>query len=193
MKLPPDENNEGGGKIMGGERCCCYNKWHFTQNGYVDGGRGGDYYEYDDPAEFLGSPWTLDNLNLRMDFENDATCGGYNDNTQTGTASFHFRLYEPEIISASWSGIGERYMRGFEYMSIEVDDVELGRASSPGDIGSSNPCEDGYGPVISTPSSPQERLLEAGVHKLFIYASTGDNLYHQNCWYQFDLTFRKVS
>jgi len=46
--------------------------------------------------------------------------------------------------------------------------------------------------VVCDPPPPQQVLLTAGEHTLFIDATTNDSLYHFGAFYQFDLAFEAV-
>lgn len=48
------------------------------------------------------------------------------------------------------------------------------------------------GPVVSGPPPPQQVLLTAGEHTLFIDATTNDTLYHFGAFYQFRLKFKEA-
>lgn len=65
---------------------------------------------------------------------------------------------------------------------------QVGEAHAPG---GGQGCA-GMGAVVSDPEPPQQVLLAAGLHTLFIDATTNDPLYHFGAWYRFDLTFEEV-
>jgi hypothetical protein len=163
--------------------------WDFTDNGFIAGGQAGAYRAYSDPDNVSASPWGYRNqgLGLRLDWEHDNNCGTpYNPNTQSATAVA--TIIVPEDITVEmtvdWDGIGEEEATGFDVMSLVVDGSLVATANAPGGgLGCS------FGPVTSTPASPQTVSLASGEHSLNISASTNDALYHVGCWYQFDLTF----
>lgn len=163
--------------------------WDFTDNGFIAGGQSGAFRSYSDPDSVSASPWSYRNLGLglRLDWEHDSNCGTpYNPYTQSGTATA--TIIVPEGLSTDmtvvWDGIGEEQDTGFDVMSLNVDGTLVARANAPGGgLGCS------FGPIVSTPASPQVLTLAEGEHTLSITASTNDSLYHVGCWYQFDLSF----
>lgn len=171
---------------------CCIEftqAWSFTDQGFIAGGQldGDELRTYDDPASVPASPWTILNggLGLRLDWEDDSNCAGFNPNTQRASATAIITVPVDTIMTVDWSGLGETQATGFELMSLSVDGVLVGSAHAPGGGQSCAPM----GPVVSNPPPPQQVLLSAGQHTLFIDATTNDALYHFGAFYQFGLSF----
>jgi len=129
---------EGGkrGVLLGGksavynaeESCpaCCIEftqEWSFTDQGFIDGGQGGAFRAYDDPADVPASPWTILNggLGLRLDWEDDDNCRNHNPYTQSATATCEITVPKAMIVTVSWSGMGETEDPNYELMSLSVD------------------------------------------------------------------------
>jgi hypothetical protein len=172
---------------------CCIEftqAWSFTDVGFIAGGQNGTARAYDDPADVPASPWTILNggLGLRLDWEDDNNCAGFNDNTQSATATAIITVPVDTIMTVDWSGVGETEAPNFELMSLSVDGMLVGSAHAPGGNQGCGPM----GPVVSDPPPPQQVLLTAGEHTLFIDATTNDPLYHVGAFYQFDLSFEAV-
>lgn len=169
---------------------CCIEftqRWSFTDSGFIDGGQDGAFRAYDDPADVPASPWSILNggLGLRLDWEDDTNCRSHNPYTQYATATCEFTVPQAMIMTVNWSGMGETQDPNYELMSLYVDGGLVGSAHAPG---GQQGCA-GMGPVVSNPPPPQQVLLTAGPHVLFIDATTNDPLYHFGAWYRFDLTF----
>jgi hypothetical protein len=172
---------------------CCIEftqAWSFTDQGFIAGGQNGALRSYDDPASVAASPWTIlnDGLGLRLDWEDDGNCANFNDNTQSATATAIITVPVDAIMTVDWSGVGETEASNFELMSLSVDDTLVGSAHAPGGNQGCAPM----GSVVSDPPPPQQVLLTAGEHTLFIDATTNDPLYHVGAFYQFDLSFEAV-
>ncbi len=172
---------------------CCIEftqAWSFTDQGFIAGGQNGAARAYDDPASVPASPWTILNngLGLRLDWEDDNNCAGFNPNTQRATATAIITVPVDTIMTVDWSGLGETQAPNFELMSLSVDGMLVGSAHAPGGGQGCSPM----GPVVSDPPPPQQVLLTAGEHTLFIDATTNDPLYHFGAFYQFGLTFEEA-
>ncbi len=173
-------------------RCaaCCIEflqTWSFTDSGFIDGGQNGAYRAYDNPDDVPASPWSILNngRSLRLDWEDDWNCRSHNPYTQSATATCEIIVPRDTLMTVGWSGMGETQDPNYELMSLYVDGLLVGSAHAPG---GQQGCA-GMGPVVSNPPPPQQVLLTAGPHTLFIDATTNDPLYHFGAWYRFDLTF----
>lgn len=171
---------------------CCIEftqEWTFTDVGFIAGGQNGALRSYDDPDSVAASPWTILNngLGLRLDWEDDNNCAGFNPNTQSATATAIITVPVDTIMTVNWSGVGETQAPNFELMSLSVDSMLVGSAHAPGGGQGCAPM----GPVVSDPPPPQQVLLTAGEHTLTIDATTNDPLYHFGAFYQFDLGFEE--
>jgi len=176
------------------EECCCVtflHAWSFTDLGFIDGGQNGAYRAYDDPSDVPASPWSIfnDGLSLRLDWEDDNNCRNHNPNTQSATATAEIIVPRTMVMTIAWSGMGEVQAPNYELMSLSVDGTLIGSAHAPGGGRGCDPM----GPVVSSPSPPQQVTLQSGTHTLFIDATTNDPLYHFNAWYRFDLTFAEAT
>jgi hypothetical protein len=172
---------------------CCIEftqAWSFTDQGFIAGGQNGALRSYDDPASVPASPWTIQNngLGLRLDWEDDENCAGFNPNTQYATATAAIIVPVDTVMTVTWSGVGETEAPNFELMSLSVDGTLVGEAHAPGGGQGCAPM----GPVVSDPPPPQQVLLTAGEHTLTIDATTNDALYHFGAFYQFGLSFEEV-
>jgi hypothetical protein len=118
---------------------------------------------------------------LRVNWEDSANCpGGTNDKTQSATATVSINVTTAQAIQAIWEGLAEKQASTFEQMTIFIDGVEIGSATSPG---GSLGCE--MGPVVSTNLYPSGYPLTIGDHTITINASTNDPLYHVGSYYSF--------
>ncbi len=172
---------------------CCIEftqAWSFTDQGFIAGGQNGALRSYDDPDSVPASPWTIQNggLGLRLDWEDDNNCAGFNPNTQRATATAAIVVPVDTIMTVTWSGVGETEAPNFELMSLSVDGMLVGEAHAPGGGQGCGPM----GPVVSDPPPPQQVMLTPGEHTLTITATTNDPLYHVGAWYQFGLTFEEA-
>ncbi len=103
------------------------------------------------------SPWTIQNggLGLRLDWEDDNNCAGFNPNTQRATATAAIVVPVDTIMTVTWSGVGETEAPNFELMSLSVDGMLVGEAHAPGGNQGCGPM----GPVVSDPPPPQQVML----------------------------------
>jgi len=138
----------------------------------------------------FASPWTIlsGGLGLRLDWEDDNNCAGFNPNTQRASATAIITVPVDTIMTVTWSGLGETQSAAFDLMSLFVNDELVGSAHAPGGGQGCAPM----GPAVSDPPPPQQVLLTAGEHTLFIDATTRDNLFHFGAFYQFGLSFEGV-
>ena len=138
--------------------------------------------------------WTVTNggRTIEYDIQDSANCGGPNPNIQTGIATSTFvtgpsaYLFNPVL-----SGLGERQAPGnFERMRLLLNGVEIIRAASPGgNLG----CAPG-GPVIITTLVPGPYTLPAGTTNTFtLDFTTGDALYHVDCFYRCELNLTPIN
>ena len=171
--------------------CCCVEftqAWMFTDLGFIAGGQNGAYRSYGDPSSVPASPWSITptERTLRLDWEDDYNCKGYNNNVQTATATAIITVPVPMTMTVSWTGMGEVQAYQFELMKLYVDDALVGAAHAPGGGDGCDPM----GPVVSDPAPPHTAILTPDEpHVLFVDATTADALYHWDAWYQFQITF----
>ena len=98
MKLPSDENDGGGGKIMGGEKCCCeWIAFKYAQTGMYDCSRNGAEFIYHDPDTFCGTPFEVSKTNTsfiyKFNFENSEYCGGVVNQVGSQQGGCSIKLY----------------------------------------------------------------------------------------------------
>ncbi len=165
--------------------------WTFTDEGFIAGGQNGAFRIYTDPTMVASSPWTVssDALTLRISYENDCNCAGYNCYTQSGTARamVFAALCSTARMNIGWTGLGERQLPDYEKMSLFVDGVQVAYAHAPGgNLG----CPGGVGPVVSVPAPPEYFDLPIGLHELLIQATTQDDKFHIGAYYQFAINFQ---
>lgn len=194
----------------------CPRIWEFSDQGFLYGGQLGALRTYsggkvglvDTVAE---SPWTILKVrpSLRIDFENDDLCftrhldgRGGNYNNQIATAQTTINLPIAATLKITITGMAETQdpqgttFLFFERMELYIDDmgtpVAIGH-SPGGGLG----CEGGMAPVVVEPSGTITVNLSAGVHILYIWASTVDERYHwrgsapmatDGTFYQFDIS-----
>ena len=120
---------------------------------------------------------------IRFDIENDARCGGTNSNIQSGSASWTFTLPAAAEITLSMTGVAESQ---YEKMTLRSDGnvvttVQAQNINNVCQVSTCNMCQ------VSMPSTTLS--LAAGEHTLAVYATTIDQLYHNNCFFEigFDL------
>jgi len=161
--------------------------WHFTDEGFIDGGQDGSFRAYEDPNDVPASPWTIlsDGFALRLDWELDINCVEHNPYTQSASATSTVTFAGDTIVTVGWTGLGEREAPQYELMQLSIDGALVGLAHAPGGGLGCAPM----GPVVSDPPPPQQVYLAAGAHTIEILATTADPLYHFGAWYQFQLTF----
>jgi len=167
--------------------------WFYTDQGFISGGQNGALRQYSDLPDIINPPWhpSADGLTLRLDFENDYSCAGYNPYTQTATADTtvavpcgRWRMY------IAWVGMGEQKQANYELMTLSVDGDPVGSAHAPGGGPGCNGTSAFMGPVVSSPAPPQFIDIVAGTqHQIHIDATTNDASYHTGAYYQFSLTF----
>lgn len=134
--------------------------------------------------------WQVSNSGRTIEYiiQNSANCGGPNPNIQTGVAQSTFVTgptayqFVPVL-----SGLGEAQDAGnFERMRLLLNNVEIIRAASPG---GSLGCAPGQ-PVIITTVVPGPYILPAGSTNTFrLEFTTGDPLFHVDCYYRCELQF----
>lgn len=181
--------------------------WTFFDQGFVLGGQNGGHRSYSDPSQVSASPWAFipgtTGIGLRLDWENDANCGGVNPYTQSAGAQLVLYATVTSQLKITWQGMGERQDPEFERMdlwfarcqengTLITPESLVGSASSPGGgLGCAHDAPGGpVGPVVSHPTGPQFLTMTGGnFYRIRIAATTGDSLYHTGAWYQFALDF----
>jgi len=166
--------------------------WLFTDSGFIAGGQDGEYREYNDPSEVEESPWSVlsGGRKLRLDWEDDDNCAGYNPYTQTATAKWEFSVGRDTTLRINWAGVAEVQDENYEVMDVKVDGDVVGSAHAPG---GGQGCSS-MAPVVSDPNPPVEVLLRAdeNPHTIYIYACTNDQLYHFGAWYEWWFEFEEA-
>jgi hypothetical protein len=155
--------------------------WSFTDTGAING-HNGNQRSYEKNNIPSGALWSVNSSNygLRIDWENSGNCGGTNNNTQSGTATATINASQTEPIYVNWRGIAELQDTNFENMSVKIDGVLIGEATSPG---GGQGCS--MGEIVSTNYYPDGYTLTTGNHTLEITATTDDSLYHVDAYYEF--------
>ncbi len=175
--------------------------WDFTDSGFIDGGQDGALRSYGEPGDVTASPWSYVAGGLRCDFEDSDDdpislthpiglpttgpgCADHNAYIQTATASTSFTIASNKTLTIEFNGVGEQQDTGFENMTIAVDSVAVGTATSPGgNLG----CT-GMADVVPSPTPPITVALAAGLHTIDIACTTTDRFYHVGAYYQFRLS-----
>ena len=168
--------------------------WAFTDQGFIAGGQNGAARSYTNPSGVASAPWSFtspDQFGLRLSYENDYNCSGYNNYTQSGTATATIQSSVNLVMTVAWSGMGETQDPNYELMSLYVDGTLVGYAHAPGgQLG----CAGGVAPVVSSPPPPQTVFLSANQnHLLVIDGTTNDQLYNTGAYYQFNLSFAQAT
>lgn len=156
--------------------------WSFTDTGAGSINATRTYDQTSFPSTPTPAFWSVSagGYGLRVNWEDSADCGGFNNKTQSATATVSINVTTPQNIQAIWEGIAEREQTTFEQMTIFIDGVEIGSATSPGgNLG----CE--MGAVVSTNLYPDGYPLTVGDHTISITASTNDPLFHVGSYYSF--------
>jgi hypothetical protein len=133
--------------------------------------------------------WQVTNSGRTIEFiiQNSFNCGGTNPNIQTGVAQSTF-VTGPTAYQfiPVLSGLGEPQAPNFERMTLSLNGVDIVRAASAGGgLG----CASGT-PVNITNLVPGPYILNAGTTNTFTLTfTTGDALFHVNCYYRCELQF----
>lgn len=156
--------------------------WNLTDTGAIAGGHNGTKRTYTESTIPTTALWDVTNsgYGLKISWEDAINCGGTNANTQSGTANVGITSSEVEPIYVNWRGMAERQNTGFENMSIKIDGVLIGEATSPG--GGAG-CV--MGNIVSTNYYPDGYQLSVGQHTISITTTTNDELYHIDAYYEF--------
>lgn len=156
--------------------------WRFTDIGALNLNNVRTYNQDTLPTAPL---WAVRNsgYGLRISWENSLNCGGANNKVQEGTAAVNINVPTAQTIQIIWTGIAELQDSGYENMSLYIDNVLIGKATSAGGLKS---CQ--MGNVISTNYYPSGYPLTVGEHTISITATTSDALYHVDSYYDFVLT-----
>eukprot|EP00118_Oscarella_pearsei_P011475 m.77501 g.77501 ORF g.77501 m.77501 type:complete len:178 (+) comp36035_c0_seq4:2412-2945(+) len=157
--------------------------WIFFDSGFVREGRNGANRTYTNPAE-EGSPWSVQGggQDLTFTFEDSAECGTdvQNSNTQVARASATVVVPEKTTLLIFWYGEGEAVSMGYEKMDIFVDGIAVIQAHSPG--GGLGHCT--MDSVVSNVVAPFKTILDTGNHKILVYITSLDGLYHFKAFYK---------
>lgn len=159
--------------------------WNTTQSGLISGIEGG---------------WQISNagLRVRFDMQDSANCGGPNSSVQSGTATGSIDTGQKSYTFVpTLTGFGEAQDGGFEIMDLFLAGGSYGTGngtklvnavSSGGGLG----CANGT-PVTQTTFVPGPYTLAAStVYTFKLQFSTGDNLFHKNCFYECNLAFTEL-
>lgn len=157
--------------------------WEFSDKGVYGEGTNSRWYMEDLMPQ--NSLWSITSAGygLRIDFENSANCGGFNSNTQSGTAMVNVLSSKQEMIFVNWRGSGEIQDTGFERMEIYIDDVLISKGNAPG---GKNGC--GKGEIVGEHYYPNGYPLSVGNHVININTTTNDPLFHIDAYYEFLFT-----
>lgn len=152
---------------------------------------------------------------LRVDWEDSLNCPptGINDEIQSASARVSISTSQEQKIYFNWRGIGELQDTNFEMMKIYIDNYPLGImdywasfynyylrfwARDVNDTyyltkGTSQDLDKActeFGPIIHEDNYPgglPYYVLSPGNHEIIIKATTYDQLYHVNCYYEFEI------
>jgi len=167
--------------------------WSFTDLGYFAGPHGHPtipdrhngtlrFYTSDDLAngEPVNPAWSFVNANtVRWDIEGDNECGEYgNDNTQRVYAQAVITLTEAAQLQVVYDGFGELVDSGFEVLQTHLNGECISQSETV--EASEDICD--MGPIAV--AEPVVVFLAPGVHTLELHGTTGDELYHQNAFYE---------
>ena len=157
--------------------------WAFTESGLLNENATAGWTESDEGRV------------IRFNVENDATCGGDNPNTQSGTATATISVPSPGPVYLSYTivGLGETASTGFDKLELALDGTVLIRGDSPGgDPVGSPTC--GLGPVTQSILVASPALISAGTHVLEATFTTDDEKYHYGgAFYQLEIEFSATS
>ena len=133
-------------------------------------------YNSDEFVSDGGDKWTKKDidlgdgeLELQIDFDDSANCGGPNSNAQEGTATSTFNLSGTGQLRIHATGNVERQNSGFDWLNVFVDDVEVLAVDS---------FDEGLGCQMAQRECCNLVNLSAGNHTIRVFSTTGDELYH---------------
>lgn len=159
--------------------------WTTTQAGLIAGIEGG---------------WQTSNagLRIRYDMQDSANCGGPNPNVQTGTATGSINTgTKSYTFVPTLTGFGEAQDGGFEIMNLYLAGGSYGSgqgtnlvraASTGGGLGCANGTPVSQTNYVAAPYT----LASNTTYTFTLQFTTGDALFHKNCYYQCDLAFTAV-
>jgi len=159
--------------------------WQFSDTGAQNNTITRSYTQSTLPVAAL---WSVNNgsYGLRINWENSLNCGGLNDKTQAGSATVGITVNTEQKLGINWTGLAELQSSGFENMTISIDNIQIGSATSAGgNLG----CV--MGDIVSTNLYPNGYPLTVGIHTITITAGTGDQFFHTGSYYAF--TFTKIN
>ena len=134
--------------------------------------------------------WEIDPAGRRVRFnvEDSENCGASNSVIQSGTATATITTPSDYLLLLDITGNAELENTGFEVMSVTLDGTEVVSATSNN---LNQGCE--MGPPQVTFATDPPFLLTEGTHTFEITFTTGDDLFHLDAFYQFELAFEEVS
>lgn len=159
------------------------NEWQFEDAGALEVNNGGSLRNYTESTMPAGALWSIQNngYGLRVDWENSGNCpGGVNYNTQYINASVTINAPTEELIYIGWKGQAELELSGFENVTVKIDGVLIGTATSPG---GGLKCQ--MGDIVPTNNYPDGYTLSPGTHTITVSGDTGDEEYHVDAYYEF--------
>jgi hypothetical protein len=158
--------------------------WDFLDYGSLTAGATGATQTYTSSSIPASGLWSTSDkgYTVRISYQPDQLCGGYNYLKQGGSASATMTVSSESVVNVVWSGLGETEAEQFDEMELFIDNVLIGSAHAPG---GGLDCAGGDAPVVSTYNYPNGYTLSAGNHEILILSSTNDALYHQDSYYQF--------
>ena len=182
-------------------------RWEFYQAGFES---AADLrYNSDDIGDVTDPAWSIvtdDLATVRIDFEDDETCGGTNNRVQLGKAECLVRASDDTTISINWEGEGglveddcelmEAFVATLDENGFVLSEEKVGSAHSPGGNpftteSGSDPaawCVYGVGPVVGSPTPPVSHVLTGGTYyRIQFWVTTGLNKWHSGAYYQFTI------
>jgi len=134
------------------------------------------------------SSWIIsnDHTQLRFIISDSKNCGGNCDATQSGSAIANITVGDKDVfLSIDFYGVGELQEPNFEKIRFTLDNQVVAVAHA---AGGERGCE--FGPVVKKYLIEQPyKLLQRTNHKLDVFFTTNDPLFHKNCFYQVNLNF----
>ena len=141
--------------------------------------------------------WSINNngLLVRFNIEDSTNCGGTNSNIQSGEATATiFTGSKSYSFVPTLTGIGEAQATGYEKMSLYLGV----KGTTPQEIVRADSAGGGFGctkfsPVKQVTVKQPPYILAPNTSYTFkLVFTTGDPLYHVNCYYQCALAFNPL-
>jgi hypothetical protein len=131
-----------------------------------------------------GASWSQGGAEeVRIGFQDSATCGGANGTAQSGTATYTLVLATAGTLSITGDGMGEQLDKGFERATVSVDGVDVASGASPGG---------GLRCSMAPLTLSAVVQLAPGIHTIRINATTGDGTDHLDAYWRFQLAFKPL-